>query len=403
MTRLVMKFGGTSVADIDRVRRAADRVRAEVDRGYQVAVVVSAMGDETDRLAAAVRAEGILHDTREYDSIVSTGEQVSAGLMALALQDRGVAARSWLGWQIPLRTDDSHGTARILDIETAALEEKFAEGLHAVVAGFQGLGPNNRITTLGRGGSDATAVALAAALKAARCDIYTDVPGIYTADPRIVSEARMRDRVAFEEMLELASLGAKVMMPRAVVLAARHRVRVRVRSSFEDLEGTLLCDGEDIMEQSIVSGIAALGSEAKITLRGVADQPGIAAAIFGPLAQAGVNVDMIVQNVGADGRTDVTFTLSETDVEAAKAALAEASGDFGDLLVDDDVAKVSVVGLGMQSHAGVASAMFKSLAAEGVNIEVISTSEIKISVLIRRRYLELAVRALHSAFGLERP
>lgn len=402
MTRLVMKFGGTSVADIDRVRHAADRVRDEVDRGHHVAVVVSAMGDETDRLASAVRAEGALHDTREYDAVVSSGEQVSAGLMALALQGRGVAARSWLGWQIPIRTSATHGAARILDIGTEALTEKFAEGLHAVVAGFQGVGPNNRITTLGRGGSDATAVALAAALGAERCDIYTDVPGIYTADPRIVPEARMRERIAFEEMLELASLGAQVMMPRAVVMAARHGVRVRVRSSFEEHEGTLLCDGEEIVEQSIVSGVAAMGSEAKITLRGVEDRPGIAAAIFGPLAEAGVNVDMIVQNIGADGRTDVTFTLAESDVEAAKATLDSAGRDFGELLVDSDVAKVSVVGLGMQSHAGVASTMFEALSAEGVNIEVISTSEIKISVLIRRRYLELAVRALHVAFGLDK-
>lgn len=403
MPRLVMKFGGTSVADIEHVRSAAERVRHEVEHGFDVAVVVSAMGTETDRLVAAVRAESALHDTREYDTVLSSGEQVTAGLMALALQEKGVAARSWLGWQLPIRTDEAHGAARIRTIDTTPMEAKFAEGLHAVVAGFQGIGPNNRITTLGRGGSDTTAVALAAALGAERCDIYTDVPGIYTADPRIVPRARQLERIAYEEMLELASLGARVLVSRAVVLAALRKVRLRVRSSFDDDEGTLLCGEEEIVEQSVVTGIAASREEAKVTLRRVEDRPGIAAAIFGPLARSGVNVDMIIQNVGADGRTDVTFTIGANSVPAARGvieSLGESVAHEG-LDINDDAAKVSVVGLGMQSHAGVANSMFEALAREGVNIEAISTSEIKISVLIRRRYLELAMRALHAEFELD--
>ena len=403
MPRLVMKFGGTSLADIGRVRAAASRVRAEVDRGYDVVVVVSAMAGETDRLVAAVRGEGALFDTREFDTVISSGEQVTAGLLALTLQRQGVAARSWLGWQVPIRTDDTHGAARIQEIDPSMLEERFGDGLHAVVAGFQGISRSNRITTLGRGGSDTTAVALAAALGAERCDIYTDVDGVYTADPRVVPRARRLERIAYEEMLELASLGAKVLMSRSVAMAARGNVRVRVRSSFEDGPGTLLCGEDEIVEEKVVSGVAVARNEAKITLRRVADRPGVAAAVFGPLAEAGVNVDMIVQNVGADGRTDLTFTLDEGDVAVAEQSIQAGSGVIGyeDVLVDSDVAKVSIVGLGMRSHAGVAQRMFSALAAEGVNIEVISTSEIKTSVLIRRQHLETAAKVLHSAFGLD--
>ena len=403
MPRLVMKFGGTSLADIGRVRAAASRVRKEVGRGYDVAVVVSAMAGETDRLVAAVRAEGALFDTREFDTVISSGEQVTAGLLALALHRQGVAARSWLGWQLPIRTDDTHGAARIIGVDASALEERFRDGLHAVIAGFQGISPANRITTLGRGGSDTTAVALAAALGAERCDIYTDVDGVYTADPRVVPKARRLERIAYEEMLELASLGAKVLMSRSVAMAARGKVQVRVRSSFSDGSGTLLCGEDAIVEENVVSGVAVARNEAKITLRRVADRPGVAAAVFGPLAEAGVNVDMIVQNVGADGRTDVTFTLDEGDIAVAEQSIQAGSAEIGyeDLLVDSDVAKVSIVGLGMRSHAGVAQKMFASLAAEGVNIEVISTSEIKTSVLIRRRHLEKAAQALHTAFGLD--
>ena len=403
MPRLVMKFGGTSLADIGRVRAAASRVRKEVGRGYDVAVVVSAMAGETDRLVTAVRAEGALFDTREFDTVISSGEQVTAGLLALALHRQGVAARSWLGWQLPIRTDDTHGAARIVGVDASALEERFRDGLHAVIAGFQGISPANRITTLGRGGSDTTAVALAAALGAERCDIYTDVDGVYTADPRVVPTARRLERIAYEEMLELASLGAKVLMSRSVAMAARGNVQVRVRSSFSDGPGTLLCGEDAIVEENVVSGVAVARNEAKITLRRVADRPGVAAAVFGPLAQAGVNVDMIVQNVGADGRTDVTFTLDEGDIAVAEQSIEAGSAEIGyeDLLVDSDVAKVSIVGLGMRSHAGVAQKMFAALAAEGVNIEVISTSEIKTSVLIRRQHLETAARALHTAFGLD--
>ena len=403
MPCLVMKFGGTSLADIGRVRAAASRVRTEVGRGYDVAVVVSAMAGETDRLVAAVRAEGALFDTREFDTVISSGEQVTAGLLALALHRQGVAARSWLGWQLPIRTDDTHGAARIVGIDASALEERFRDGLHAVIAGFQGISPANRITTLGRGGSDTTAVALAATLGAERCDIYTDVDGVYTADPRVVPMARRLERIAYEEMLELASLGAKVLMSRSVAMAARGNVQVRVRSSFSDGPGTLLCGEDAIVEENVVSGVAVARNEAKITLRRVADRPGVAAAVFGPLAEAGVNVDMIVQNVGADGRTDVTFTLEEGDIAVAQQSIQAGSAEIGyeELLVDSDVAKVSIVGLGMRSHAGVAQQMFAALAAESVNIEVISTSEIKTSVLIRRQHLERAAQALHTAFGLD--
>ncbi len=411
--RLVMKFGGTSVADIPRIRNAAEKVRREVERGYDVAVVVSAMAGETNKLvgwvreaAAAPGEQSLFYDAREYDAVVAAGEQVTSGLMALALQQIGVPARSWQGWQAPLRTTAAHGAARIEGIDTAAMAQKFEEGLHAVVSGFQGVGPDNRIATLGRGGSDTSAVAFAAALGAERCDIYTDVDGVYTTDPRMEPRARRLDRISYEEMLELASLGAKVLQTRSVELAMRYGVRMRVLSSFEDGEGTLVCTeeelGERIMESRVVSGVAFQRDEAKVTLLGVEDRPGVAAAIFGPLADAGVNVDMIVQNISADGRTDMTFSTAADDLEKAVRALAPVREAIGmrDIVFDRDVAKVSIVGIGMRSHAGVAQKMFGALAAEGVNIKVITTSEIKVSVLIDRKYLELAVRALHDAFGL---
>jgi aspartate kinase len=398
-----MKFGGTSVADLGRIRSAAEKVKREVERGHDVAVVVSAMAGKTNELVGWVRDTAHLYDAREYDTVVASGEQVTSGLMALALQEMGVAARSWQGWQIPIRTSGAHGAARILEIDTTEMDKRFAQGLHAVVAGFQGIGPDGRIATLGRGGSDTSAVALAAALKAERCDIYTDVDGVYTTDPRIERRARKIDKIAYEEMLELASLGAKVLQTRSVELAMAQKVRLQVLSSFEDLPGTLVCDEEEIVEKNIVSGIAYQRDEAKITLVKVPDRPGVAASIFGPLADAGVNVDMIVQNIGADGMTDMTFSCATDEVGRARAALEGAHGDlrYEDLVVDDEVAKVSVVGIGMRSHSGVAQKMFSALAAEGINIKVITTSEIKVSVLIDRRYMELAVQALHDAFGLE--
>ncbi len=404
MSRIVMKFGGTSVADLDRIRNAAGRVADEVKSGHQVAVVVSAMAGATNQLVAWVNQVAPLHDAREYDAVVASGEQVTAGLMALALQQRGIAARSWLGWQIPLVTDAAHGKARIERIETAMLEEAMARGEVAVVAGFQGVGPDNRVATLGRGGSDTSAVALAAALRADLCDIYTDVDGVYTCDPRIVTRARKLDKITYEEMLEMASLGAKVLQTRSVELAMNHRVRVRVLSSFENSPGTLVVDEDEIVEKHIVSGIAYSRDEAKITLVHVPDRPGIAAAIFGPLAEANVNVDMIVQNVSEDGKTtDLTFTVGKSDLQRTLAALetAKEKTGYARLVPDPGVVKVSVIGVGMRSHAGVALAMFKALAAKGINIEVISTSEIKISVLIDEQYLELALRALHTAYGLD--
>ncbi len=406
MPRLVMKFGGTSVADLDRIRNAATKVKAEVERGYDVTVVVSAMSGKTNELVGWVQEVQSLYDAREYDAIVSSGENVTAGLMALTLQEMGVPARSWQGWQVPLYTDDAHGAARIERIETKNLDQKFKEGMHAVIAGFQGIGPDGRITTLGRGGSDTTAVAFAAALGAERCDIYTDVDGVYTTDPRITDKARKLDKIAFEEMLELASLGAKVLQTRSVELAMKYRVRLQVRSSFEDLPGTLVCDEEEIVESNAVNGVAYSRDEAKVTLVSVADRPGIAAAIFGPLAEAGVNVDMIVQNISEEGRTDMTFSCPVGDLPKARAAMeaAKASEDinYRDMQADADVAKVSIVGIGMRSHAGVAQKMFKSLADEGINIRVITTSEIKVSVLVDRKYMELAVQALHDAFELEK-
>ena len=403
MPRLVMKFGGTSVADLDRIRAAAEKVKREVERGYQVAVVVSAMAGKTNELVELVRRTSPLYDAREYDTVVASGEQVTSGLMALTLQSLGVPARSWQGWQVPIRTNGLHGAARILEIETGNLDKKFAEGLHAVVAGFQGIGPDGRITTLGRGGSDTSAVALAAALGAERCDIYTDVDGVYTTDPRIVRKARKIERIAYEEMLELASLGAKVLQTRSVELAMRYKVRLQVLSSFEDKPGTLVVDEEELVEQNVVSGVAFQRDEAKVTLVRVPDRPGVAAAIFGPLAEAGINVDMIVQNVSRDGTTDMTFSCPVDEVDRARHALEGLRGQLGfkEILVDDEVAKVSIVGIGMRSQPGVAQRMFAALAAEGINIGVITTSEIKVSVLIERKYMELAVQALHKAFGLE--
>ena len=413
MARLVMKFGGTSVGDIERIRNVAAHVKREVDAGHQVAVVVSAMSGETNRLVGLTREVSPLHDAREYDVVVSAGEQISVGLLAMALQDIGVAARSWLGWQIKVETSDVHGAARILDIHADGLEAQLDEGRVAVIAGFQGVSPAGRITTLGRGGSDTSAVAMAAALQADRCDIYTDVDGVYTTDPRVVSQATKLARISYEEMLEMASLGAKVLQTRSVELAMAHNVRLQVRSSFDAADstfpedgivGTLICNEDEIMEQEIVSGIAYAPNEAKVTLLQVADKPGVAAEIFGPLADAAVNVDMIVQNMSADGKTtDVTFTVSTDELERALAVIEGLKGkvEFANLQAVPEMAKISVVGVGMRSHAGVAQKMFKELAEKGINIHVISTSEIKVSVLIDSDYAELAVRALHAAYGLD--
>jgi aspartate kinase len=410
MPVLVMKFGGTSVATLDRIRRAAKRVGVEVSKGYDVIVIVSAMAGETNKLVGYVGDTSPLYDAREYDAIVSSGENVTAGLMALTLQEMDVPARSWQGWQVPVKTTAAHSAARIEEIPTDNINAKFGEGMRvAVVAGFQGVSPEGRITTLGRGGSDTTAVAFAAAFGAERCDIYTDVDGVYTTDPRIASKARKLDRIAFEEMLELASLGAKVLQTRSVELAMRYNVKLRVLSSFEeqsDEAGTLVCDEEDVMENRPVSGIAYSRDEAKMTLISVADRPGIAAAIFGPLSEAGVNVDMIIQNIAEEGRTDMTFSCPVDQVPRAEKALneAKAAGDinYHDLVADTDVAKISAVGIGMRSQSGVAATMFKTLSDEGINIKVIATSEIKISVLVDRKYMELAVQALHDAFELEK-
>ncbi len=403
MSRLVMKFGGTSVGDIDRIRAAARRVRREVEAGHEVAVVVSAMAGATNQLVAWCQALSALHDAREYDAVVASGEQVTSGLMAIALQTEGVEARSWQGWQIPVRSDDAHGKARIERIEAETLIARMAAGQVPVVAGFQGIGPNQRITTFGRGGSDTSAVALAAALGADRCDIYTDVEGVFTTDPRIATRARKLDRISYEEMLELASVGAKVLQTRSVELAMKERVRVQVLSSFSDAPGTLVVGEEEIVEKELVSGIAYSRDEAKVTVRRVPDRPGVAALIFGALAEAHVNVDMIVQNVAADGTTDMTFTVSRADFPRAEAALRAAHDHipFAEIATDPNVTKISVVGVGMRSHAGVAATMFKTLADRSINIQVISTSEIKVSVLVAAEYTELAVRALHTAYGLD--
>jgi aspartate kinase len=408
MARIVMKFGGTSVADLDRIRNVAARVKCEVEAGNQVAVVVSAMAGTTNQLVAWCQALSPLHDAREYDTVVATGEQVTTGLLAIALMDIGVEARSWQGWQIPIRTDDAHGKARIQEIDGTDLISRMEKGHVPVVAGFQGVAPNRRITTLGRGGSDTSAVALAAALKADRCDIYTDVDGVYTTDPRIVPQARKLEKIAYEEMLELASVGAKVLQTRSVELAMNEQVRVRVLSSFKDgpaheTDGTLVVDEDEIVEKQNVAGIAYSRDESKITVRSVPDRPGIAATIFGVLADQNVNVDMIVQNVSADGTTDMTFTVGKADLPRARQALQQVKSaiNYAELLEDPNVAKISVVGVGMRSHAGVANTMFRALADKAINIQVISTSEIKVSVLIAAEYTELAVRALHTAYGLD--
>jgi aspartate kinase len=416
MGRLVMKFGGTSVADVERIRNVARHVEREVKAGHQVAVVVSAMAGQTDRLVSWCREAANVHDAREYDAIAASGEQVSAGLLAIVLQDMGIPARSWQGWQVPIRTDGVHGAARIGAIDASEIRKRMEQGQVAVVAGFQGVGPDNRITTLGRGGSDTSAVALAAALESA-CDIYTDVDGVYTADPRIVTQARKLDRISYEEMLEQASLGAKVLQTRSVELAMVYKVPLQVRSSFELPEaanqnkpdgtgpGTIVCAEDKIVEQHVVSGIAYSRDEAKVSIRRVKDRPGVSASLFGPLAEADISVDMIVQNVSSDGETaNITFTLSRKDLQKALKTLngVKSKVGFQELTSSSDVAKVSVVGIGMRSHAGVASRMFKALADKGINIQAITTSEIKISVLIDEAYTELAVRALHAAYGLEK-
>lgn len=403
-----MKFGGTSVANVERIRNVARHVKREVDAGREVAVVVSAMSGKTNELVAWCKEAAPLYDQKEYDAVVASGEQVTAGLLAIALQEIGVPARSWLGWQAPICTNDTHGSARIESIDGAGIIEGFSRGEVAVVAGFQGVHKESgRITTLGRGGSDTSAVALAAAIRADRCDIYTDVDGVYTTDPRVVPKARRMDRVAFEEMLEMASLGAKVLQVRSVEVAMVHGVQTYVRSSFDDPanpgEGTLICNEEDIVEAQVVTGIAFSRDEAQITLRSVADKPGVAAAVFMPLAEAGINVDMIVQVVSEDGMTDMTFTVGSADYERAYSLLEKIRDDIGfaGIAGAKDVAKVSAIGIGMRSHAGVAARAFRALSERGVNIRAITTSEIKFSVLIDEAYTELAVRTLHSLYGLD--
>ncbi len=423
MARIVMKFGGTSVADLDRIHNVARHVKRETDAGNEVAVVVSAMAGKTNELVDWVQkiplvagANAPFYDAREYDAIVASGEQVTSGLLAIALQSMGVDARSWQGWQIPVRTDNAHAAARIIEIDGTELISRFGMGQVAVVAGFQGLGPDNRVATLGRGGSDTSAVALAAAIKADRCDIYTDVDGVYTTDPRIVPEARRLAKISFEEMLEMASLGAKVLQVRSVELAMVHNVRTFVRSSFAEPDapdmgnvdnppGTLICDEDEIVEQQVVTGIAYAKDEAQISLRRVADRPGVSAAIFGPLADAHVNVDMIVQNISEDGTTtDMTFTVPSGDLEKSLVVLEGIKDDIGFDVVQSEagMVKVSVIGIGMRSHAGVAASAFKALAERNINIRAITTSEIKISILIDGPYAELAVRTLHSTYGLDK-
>lgn len=423
MARIVMKFGGTSVADIARIHNVARHVKREVDAGHEVAVVVSAIAGKTNELVQWAQemprvsgADSPFFDAREYDTIVASGEQVTSGLLAIALQSIGVDARSWQGWQIPIRTDNAHGAARILEIDGSEIVRRMGLGQVAVITGFQGLAPDNRIATLGRGGSDTSAVAVAAALKADRCDIYTDVDGVYTTDPRVEPKARRLSRISFEEMLELASQGAKVLQVRSVELAMVHKVRTFVRSSFEDPDapgmgdfdnppGTLICDEDEIVEQQVVTGIAYAKDEAQISLRRVADRPGVSAGIFGPLAEANINVDMIVQNVSEDGsKTDMTFTVPTGDLEKAVRVLEKVKDSVGFDVIQSEagLVKVSVIGIGMRSHAGVAATAFKALAEKGINIRAITTSEIKISILIDGPYAELAVRTLHSVYGLDK-
>ena len=410
MPVLVMKFGGTSVASLDKIKSAAERVASEVSAGHSVIVIVSAMAGKTNELVGWVNETSPLYDAREYDAIVSSGENVTAGLMALTLQEMDIPARSWQGWQVPVITTSAHSAARIEEIQTENITSKFKEGMRvAVVAGFQGVSDTDRTTTLGRGGSDTTAVAFAAAFDAIRCDIYTDVDGIYTTDPRITEKAKKLNKISFEEMLELASLGAKVLQTRSVELAMRFNVKLRVLSSFDSPEigsGTLVCSEEEIMESNVVSGIAYSRDEEKMTLISVADRPGIAAAIFGPLSEAGVNVDMIIQNIAEEGRTDMTFSCPTDQVLRAEKALNDAKSEgeinFSQLVADTNVAKISAVGIGMRSQSGVAAKMFRTLSNEGINIKVIATSEIKISVLVDRKYMELAVQSLHDAFELEK-
>lgn len=404
MARIVQKFGGTSVADLDRIRAVAQRVKAEVDAGNEVAVVVSAMSGTTNQLVEWSRDIGPVHDAREYDVVVSTGEQVTIGLLAIALQNIGIDARSWLGWQIALHTNDVHGSARIESIDTDKLDERLSSGQVAVVAGFQGIGPDGRISTLGRGGSDTSAVALAAALNADRCDIYTDVDGVYTTDPRMMPKARKLERITFEEMLEMASAGAKVLETRSVAMAMRYDVNLQVLSSFSDQPGTLVVNEEQNMEQQKISGIAYSRDEAKITLVGLPDRPGIAAYIFGVLADNHINVDMIVQSASADKtQTDITFSLGSLDLEKAIGVLKaeEQKLEYKDIVGDVDVAKISIIGTAMRTQPGIAKTMFSVLAEKGINLHVISTSEIKISVLVDTNYTELAVRSLHDAFQLD--
>lgn len=404
MARIVKKFGGTSVGDMERIKNVAKRVAKYAEEGHELVVVVSAMSGTTNQLVDYCRSAAFMHDAREYDTVVSAGEQITSGLLAIALQELGVPARSFLGWQIPMITNDVHGAARIEEIKPEKLEECLGGGRVAVVAGFQGIADDNRITTLGRGGSDTTAVAIAAALNADQCDIYTDVDGIYTTDPRIVPKARKLEKITYEEMLEMASLGAKVLQTRSVALAMKYGVRTQVLSSFEDTPGTLVVSEEEIVEQEVVSGIAYARGEAKVTVVGLADSPGKVSNVFAPLADANINVDMIVQSASDDTQsTDVTFTVSQDDLARATKILEENKATLGykDVISTGDVVKVSVVGVGMKSHAGVARKMFDTLADKGINIQVISTSEIKTSVIIDEEYTELAVRALHTAYGLD--
>ena len=403
MPKIVMKFGGTSVADLDRIRNVARLVKKQRDAGNEVAVVVSAMSGTTNHLVKLCNDLNPLQDTAEYDVVVATGEQVTIGLLAIALQSLGTPARSWQGWQIPILSDDAHSKARVDSIDGQKLLAAMARGETPIIAGFQGVTADGRVTTLGRGGSDLSAVAIAAAIKADRCDIYTDVDGIYTTDPRVVPRARKLEKISFEEMLELASVGAKVLQTRSVEMAMKHGVRIQVLSSFADKPGSLVVGEDEIVEKLVVSGVAYSVDDAKVTLRRVADRPGVAAILFGRLAEAHVNVDMIVQNLGADGTTDMTFTVGRGDLAQARVALEDVREALGyqEVLTDPAVAKISVVGIGMRSHAGVAARMFKALSERNINIQVISTSEIKVSVLVAAEYKELAVRALHTCFGLD--